>query len=140
MLFRHRGRPAGPALPPAVLELPRLLKRMDRRIARAHLTRRPGETMRLVYQFLGWLVPSVFIAAICIVGPLGYAVVRRGNNRAARQEALIVVLERLRQELETVTLQEALLRIRASAPEVLVPTFAQLERPLTCAIEDVFGA
>jgi Flp pilus assembly protein TadB len=85
----------------------------------------------LVYQFLGWLVPSLFVAAVCIVGPVGYAVVRRGKNRAARQEALIVVLERIRQELETVTLQEALLRIRASAPEVLAPTFAQLERDIT---------
>lgn len=85
----------------------------------------------LVYQFLGWLVPSLFVAAICVVGPLAYAVVRRGKNRAARQEALIVVLERLRQELETVTLQEALLRIRASAPEVLVPAFSQLERDIT---------
>jgi Flp pilus assembly protein TadB len=85
----------------------------------------------LVYQFLGWLVPSVFAATCCVVAPIGYAVLRRDKLRAARQEALIVVLERIRQELETVTLQEALLRIKASAPEVLVPTFAQLERDIT---------
>jgi Flp pilus assembly protein TadB len=85
----------------------------------------------LVYQFLGWLVPSLFAAACCVIAPVGYAVLRRGKLRAARQEALIVVLERIRQELETVTLQEALLRIRASAPEVLAPTFAQLERDIT---------
>ena len=28
----------------------------------------------LVYQVLGWLVPSVFAAAFCLIGPLGYAV------------------------------------------------------------------
>lgn len=85
----------------------------------------------LVYQVLGWLVPSVFAAALCLIGPVGYAMVRRGKIRAARQEALVVVLERLRQELETVTLQEALLRLRTSVPEVLMPTFAQLERDIT---------
>jgi tight adherence protein B len=85
----------------------------------------------LLYQVLGWLVPSLFGAAMCLVGPVVYAMLRRGKIRSARQEALIVVLERLRQELETVTLQEALLRIRASAPEALVPTFAQLERDIS---------
>jgi Flp pilus assembly protein TadB len=85
----------------------------------------------LVYQVLGWLVPSLFAAAACVVAPLGYAVLRRNTIRAQRQEALIVVLERLRQELETVTLQEALLRLRATAPEALTPTFAQLERDIT---------
>jgi Flp pilus assembly protein TadB len=85
----------------------------------------------LVYQFLGWLVPSLFVAAVCVIAPVGYAALRRGKLRAARQEALVVVLDRLRQELETVTLQEALLRIRRSAPEVLAATFAQLERDIT---------
>jgi len=85
----------------------------------------------LVYQVLGWLVPSLFVAGACVLAPIGYAVLRRSKRRAERQEALVVVLERLRQELETVTLQEALLRLRASAPEVLAPTFAQLERDIT---------
>ncbi len=85
----------------------------------------------LVYQLLGWLVPSLFAAVFCVVGPIAYIVFRRGKKRAERQEGLIVVLERIREELENVTLQEALLRVRESAPETLAPMFAQLERDIT---------
>ena len=42
-----------------------------------------------------------------------------------------MVLERIREELENVTLQEALLRLRQSAPEAVAPVFAQLERDVT---------
>ena len=85
----------------------------------------------LAYQFLAWLVPSLFAAAFCIIGPIGYVVFRRAHKRAERQEALLVVLERIREELENVTLQEALLRLRQSAPEAVAPVFAQLERDVT---------
>src|SRR5713101_133877 len=58
----------------------------------------------LAYQLLGWLVPSLFAAAFCIIGPIVYIAFRRARKRAERQEALLVVLERIREELENVTL------------------------------------
>ena len=39
----------------------------------------------LAYQFLGWLVPSLFAAAFCIIEPIGYVVFRRAQRRAERQ-------------------------------------------------------
>src|SRR6266581_1889279 len=43
----------------------------------------------LVYQVLGWLVPSLFAATFCVIAPIVYIVFRRGQKRAERQEALL---------------------------------------------------
>jgi Flp pilus assembly protein TadB len=79
---------------------------------------------------VGWPVVGVFVGGLLGAFPLVYAVWRRAERVARRQEALIGALERIRSELGSVTLQEALLNARSTVPPVLVPVFEQIAQDL----------
>ncbi len=83
-----------------------------------------------VYQALGWLVPSLFAAAGAAVAPTAYVVWRRDRRLEAREEALVVALERAQEELRTLTIQEMLLGLGRTAPAAVQPVFRRLAQDL----------
>src|SRR5919199_3024568 len=80
----------------------------------------------IVFQAMGWLVPSLFAAGAAGLGPVAYALWRREARGAARDEALVVALERAQEELRTVTIQEMLVSLARTAPEAVQPVFQRL--------------
>jgi len=79
-----------------------------------------------VYQAIGWLVVSLFAAAAAAVAPTAYVLWRRDGRLAAKEEALVVTLEGAQEELRTVTIQEALVSLRDTAPPAVQPVFERL--------------
>jgi Flp pilus assembly protein TadB len=83
-----------------------------------------------VYQAMGWLVPALFAATATAAAPIVYLWWRRESRLAEKEEALIVALERVQEELRTVGIQEALVSLERTAPEVVRPTFQRLAADL----------
>lgn len=79
-----------------------------------------------VYQAIGWLVPSLFAAVGVTAAPMVYVWWRRENRLTDKEEALIVALERVQEELRTVTIQEALTSLERTAPVAVRPAFQKL--------------
>jgi tight adherence protein B len=80
----------------------------------------------VVFQAMGWLVPSLFAAGAAGLGPLVYVLWRREGRAAAKEEALVVALERAQEELRTVTIQEMLVSLARTAPAAVQPAFQRL--------------
>lgn len=125
--------PRRPIMPPARGGL----RRLRRLLAEAELGWSPQALVlasaglvvvvfAVVFQTLGWLVPSLFAAGAAGLGPLVYALVRREARAAARDEALVVALERGQEELRTVTIQEMLASLSHTAPAAVQPVFQRL--------------
>jgi tight adherence protein B len=83
-----------------------------------------------VLQAMGWLVPALFAAAVAAAAPGVYVWWRRENRLAEKEEALIVALERIQEELRTVGIQEALVTLERTAPAIVRPTFQRLAADL----------
>jgi Flp pilus assembly protein TadB len=84
----------------------------------------------MVYQLMDWLVPSLFAAGAAAATPLLYVWWRRENRLDRKEEALIVALERVQEELRTVGIQEALVSLETTAPEAVRPIFQRLAADL----------
>jgi Flp pilus assembly protein TadB len=83
-----------------------------------------------VYQAMGWIVPSLFAAAGVAALPIAYVWWRRETRLTEKEEALVVALERVYEELRTVTIQEALVSLGATAPPPVQPAFQRLAADL----------
>ena len=83
-----------------------------------------------VYQAMGWLVPGLFAAIAIAAAPSVYIWWRRENRLAEKEEALIIALERVQEELRTVGIQEALMSLDRTAPAVVRPVFQRLTADL----------
>jgi tight adherence protein B len=83
-----------------------------------------------VYQAIGWLVPSLFAGTAAAAAPMAYVWWRRENRLTEKEEALIVALERVQEELRTVTIQEALVSLERTAPVAVQPAFRRLASDL----------
>jgi tight adherence protein B len=84
----------------------------------------------VVYQAMGWLVPSLFTAVAAGAVPLVYVWWRREARLTEKEEALVVALERVQEELRTVTIQEALVSLEHTAPPAVQPAFQRLAADL----------
>jgi len=84
----------------------------------------------VVYQAMGWVVPALFAALATAAAPTVYIWWRRENRLTEKEEALIVALERVQEELRTVGIQEALVSLERTAPEAVRPTFQKLAADL----------
>jgi tight adherence protein B len=83
-----------------------------------------------VVQAMGWLVPGLFAAVVAAAAPGIYVWWRRENRLSEKEEALIVALERVQEELRTVGIQEALASLERTAPVIVRPTFQRLAADL----------
>jgi Flp pilus assembly protein TadB len=83
-----------------------------------------------VYQAMGWIVPSLFAAAGIAALPIAYVWWRRETRLTEKEEALVVALERVYEELRTVTIQEALVSLGGTAPSPVQPVFQRLAADL----------
>ncbi len=83
-----------------------------------------------VIQAMGWVVAGLFAAVVAAAAPGIYVWWRRENRLSEKEEALIVALERVQQELRTVGIQEALASLERTAPEIVRPTFQRLAADL----------
>jgi tight adherence protein B len=83
-----------------------------------------------VYQAMGWLVPSLFGAVAAAAAPMVYVWWRRESRLTEKEEALIVALERVQEELRTVTIQEALTSLERTVPRAVQPVFQRLAADL----------
>ena len=83
-----------------------------------------------VYQAMGWIVPSLFAAAGTAAVPIVYVWWRRETRLTEKEEALVVALERVYEELRTVTIQEALVSLGSTAPPPVQPVFQRLAADL----------
>jgi hypothetical protein len=130
-----------PRLPPARSSHPTVLRRLDVLLTQADLPWRAESVLMLgatggvlagglVGLLIGWPVVGVFVAALVAASPFLVASWRRSGRMAQRQEALLGALERIRSELGTVTLQEALLNAQATVPPILAPAFRQIAQDL----------
>jgi hypothetical protein len=130
-----------PHLPAARTSRPAALRRLDVLLTQVDLPWRADSVVMLgaiagvlagglVGLLIGWPVVGVFVAGLVAASPVLVASWRRARRMAHRQEALLGALERIRSELGTVTLQEALLNAQATVPPVLAPTFRQIAQDL----------
>jgi tight adherence protein B len=83
-----------------------------------------------VYQAMGWIVPSLFAAAGIGAIPIVYVWWRRESRLTEKEEALVVALERVYEELRAVTIQEALVSLGSTAPLPVQPVFQRLAADL----------
>jgi Flp pilus assembly protein TadB len=83
-----------------------------------------------VYQAMGWIVPSLFAAAGIGAIPIVYVWWRRESRLTEKEEALVVALKRVYEELRTVTIQEALVSLGSTAPLPVRPVFQRLAADL----------
>ena len=78
---------------------------------------------------LGWPVVSGLSAAVGMLGPYVYYIRRHDRRRSAIQDALVEAIEQLRDAIRTgLSVQEALVGLARSGPEVLRVEFAALRR------------
>ena len=81
--------------------------------------------------FLGWIVVSLLIVGLGLVGPLLYYRHRRDRRRGLLQDALIEATGQLRDAIRTgLSVQNALLALAHSGPETLRPEFVRLAREI----------
>lgn len=80
---------------------------------------------------LGWIVVSLLVAALGLIGPFLYYVHRRDRRRSAMQDALIEAMGQLRDAIRTgLSVQNALVGLAQSGPEALRAEFARLAREI----------
>jgi tight adherence protein B len=85
----------------------------------------------LAQLFLGWVVVSLLVAALGLIGPLLYYIHRRDRRRATMQDGLVDGIGQLRDAIRTgLSVQNALVSLAHSGPEVLRPQFARLAREI----------
>ena len=72
------------------------------------------------------MVPSLFAAAAGAIAPMAWILWRRDHVAEARDEALVIALERAQEELRTLTIQEMLLSLQRTAPPAVQPAFRRL--------------
>jgi tight adherence protein B len=78
---------------------------------------------------LGWPVVSGLSAAVGLLGPYAYYIRRHDRRRSAIQDGLVEAIEQLRDAIRTgLSVQEALVGLARSGPEVLRDEFASLGR------------
>ena len=75
-------------------------------------------------------MPSLFAGVAAAAAPMMYVWWRRENRLAEKEESLIVVLERVQEELRTVTIQEALTSLERTAPKPVQAAFQRLASDL----------
>ncbi len=81
--------------------------------------------------FLGWIVVSLLVVGLGLVGPLLYYRHRRDRRRGLLQDALIEATGQLRDAIRTgLSVQNALLALAHSGPETLRPEFVRLAREI----------
>jgi tight adherence protein B len=80
---------------------------------------------------LGWIVVSLLVVVLGLIGPLLYYRHRRDHRRGVLQDALIEATGQLRDSIRTgLSVQNALLGLAQSGPESLRPEFVQLAREI----------
>jgi len=81
--------------------------------------------------FLGWIVVSLLVVGLGLIGPLLYYRHRRDRRRGLLQDALIEATGQLRDAIRTgLSVQNALLALAHSGPETLRPEFVRLAREI----------
>ncbi len=81
--------------------------------------------------FLGWIVVSLLVVGLGLIGPLLYYRHRRDRRRGLLQDALIEATGQLRDAIRTgLSVQNALLALAHSGPESLRPEFVRLAREI----------
>jgi len=81
--------------------------------------------------FLGWIVISLLVVGLGLIGPLLYYRHRRDRRRGLLQDALIEATGQLRDAIRTgLSVQNALLALAHSGPETLRPEFVRLAREI----------
>jgi len=80
---------------------------------------------------LGWIVISLLVVGLGLIGPLLYYRHRRDRRRGLLQDALIEATGQLRDAIRTgLSVQNALLALAHSGPETLRPEFVRLAREI----------
>jgi len=80
---------------------------------------------------LGWIVVSLLVVGLGLIGPLLYYRHRRDRRRGLLQDALIEATGQLRDAIRTgLSVQNALLALAHSGPESLRPEFVRLAREI----------
>ena len=80
---------------------------------------------------LGWIVVSLLVVGLGLIGPLLYYRHRRDRRRGLLQDALIEATGQLRDAIRTgLSVQNALLALAHSGPETLRPEFVRLAREI----------
>ncbi len=81
--------------------------------------------------FLGWIIVSLLVVGLGLIGPLLYYRHRRDRRRGLLQDALIEATGQLRDAIRTgLSVQNALLALAHSGPETLRPEFVRLAREI----------
>jgi tight adherence protein B len=80
---------------------------------------------------LGWVVVSLLVTALGLIGPLLYYVHRRNRRRTTMQDGLVDAIGQLRDAIRTgLSVQNALVGLAHSGPEALRPEFSRLAREI----------
>jgi len=80
---------------------------------------------------LGWIVVSLLVTALGLIGPLLYYLHRRDRRRGAMQDALVDAMGQLRDAIRTgLSVQHALVGLAHSGPETLRAEFGRLTREI----------
>jgi len=80
---------------------------------------------------LGWIVVSLLVVGLGLIGPLLYYRHRRDRRRGLLQDGLIEATGQLRDAIRTgLSVQNALLALAHSGPETLRPEFVRLAREI----------